>query len=117
MDVGVSTACLYPLETEKALYELAERGIKNVEIFVNSVDELEGQVLVELRRIIGEYGISVKSMHPFSSPMETLFLFGDYPRRIEYLLDIYKRYFEVMAGAWRKSVCSARCNTEFKSPG
>lgn len=97
MDIGVSTACLYPLETERALYELAELGIKNVEIFINSVDELEGQVLVELRRIIGEYGISVKSMHPFSSPMETLFLFGDYPRRTEYLIDIYKRYFEVMA--------------------
>lgn len=47
MDIGVSTACLYPLETEKALYELAERGVKNVEIFVNSIDELEGQVLVE----------------------------------------------------------------------
>lgn len=97
MDIGVSTACLYPLETEKALYELAERGVKNVEIFINSVDELEGSVLVELRRIIGEYGINVKSMHPFSSPMETLFIFGDYPRRTEYLIDIYKRYFEVMA--------------------
>lgn len=97
MDIGVSTACLYPLETEKALYELAERGVKNVEIFVNSIDELEGQVLVELRRIIGEYGMNVLSMHPFSSPMETLFLFGDYPRRTEYLIDIYKRYFEVMA--------------------
>ena len=96
MDIGVSTACLYPLETEKALYELAKREVKNVEIFINSVDELEGQVLVELRRTIGEYGISVKSMHPFSSPMETLFLFGDYPRRTEYLIDIYKRYFEVM---------------------
>ena len=35
MDVGVSTACLYPLETEKALYELAERGIKNVEILMS----------------------------------------------------------------------------------
>ena len=61
MDIGVSTACLYPLETEKALYELAERGVKNVEIFVNSIDELEGQVLVELRRIIGEYGMNVIS--------------------------------------------------------
>ena len=54
-------------------------------------------MLVELRRIIGEYGMNVISMHPFSSPMETLFLFGDYPRRTEYLIDIYKRYFEVMA--------------------
>ena len=97
MDIGVSTACLYPLETEKALYELAKRGIKNVELFINSVDELEGSILAEIRRIISDYSLSVKSIHPFSSPMETLFLFGDYPRRTEYLIDIYKRYFEVMA--------------------
>ena len=44
MDIGVSTACLYPLETEKALYELAKREVKNVEIFINSVDELECKV-------------------------------------------------------------------------
>ena len=48
MDIGVSTACLYPLETEKALYELAKRGIKNVELFINSVDELEGSILAEI---------------------------------------------------------------------
>ena len=97
MDIGVSTACLYPLETEKALYELAERGIRNVELFINSVDELDGSILADIRRIISDYSLSVKSMHPFSSPMETVFLFGDYPRRTEYLIDIYKRYFEVMA--------------------
>lgn len=114
MDIGVSTACLYPLETEKALYELAERGEKNVEIFVNSIDELEGQVLVELRRIIGEYGMNVLSMHPFSSPMETLFLFGDYPRRTEYLIDIYKRYFEVMAEIGCGCVCPARSYPKLK---
>ena len=96
MDIGASTACLYPLETEKALYELAVRGVKNVEIFINSVDELDGAVFSDMRKTLGSFGMSVKSVHPFSSPMETLFLFGNYPRRTEYLLDIYKHYFEVM---------------------
>ena len=94
MDVGASTACLYPLETEKALHELAVRGVKNVEIFINSVDELEGGIFADIKKTISDYGINVKSFHPFSSPMETLFLFGDYPRRTDYLIDIYKRYFE-----------------------
>ena len=97
MDVGASTACLYPLETEKALYELAIRGVKNVEIFINSVDELEGEIYADMKKIIKDYGISVKSFHPFSSPMESLFLFVNYPRRTTYLIDIYKRYFEKLA--------------------
>ncbi len=96
MDIGISTACLYPLETEQALFELASRGIKNAEVFINSVDELEGAILDRMFEIINEYGIAIKSVHPFSSPLETLFIFGDYPRRTEYLFEIYKRYFEVM---------------------
>ena len=96
MNIGASTACMYPLETEKALYELACRGIKNVEIFINSIDELEGEIYADMKNTVNSYGISVKSLHPFSSPMETLFLFGDYPRRTEYFIDLYKRYFERM---------------------
>ncbi len=94
MNIGASTACLYPLETEKALYELASRGVKNIEIFINSVDELEGEIFAEIKGIKEKYGLNVKSFHPFSSPMETLFLFSDYQRRTDYLFDIYKRYFE-----------------------
>lgn len=94
MDIGASTACLYPLETEKALYELAIRDIKNMEIFINSVDELDGEIYADIRKTIADYNISVKSFHPFSSPMESLFLFSDYQRRTDYLIDMYKRYFE-----------------------
>ncbi len=96
MDIGVSTACLYPLETEKSLFEIASRGIKNAELFINSVDEAEGKIFEEIKSIIKSYDMNITSFHPFSSPMETLFLFGDYKRREDYLLDIYKRYFEKM---------------------
>ena len=97
MDIGASTACLYPLETEKALYELAIRGVRNVEIFINSVDELEGGIYADMKKTIKEYGVSVKSFHPFSSPMESVFLFGNYSRRTDYLIDMYKKYFEKLA--------------------
>ena len=80
MNIGVSTACLYPLETEKALKELAVRGIKNVEIFMNAVNELEGEILSEMLATVEKYNVSVRSVHPFSSP----------------LIDMYKQYFEVM---------------------
>ena len=58
MDIGVSTACLYPLETEKALYELAKRGIKNVkEVFIASLDA-EDELYIQKK---GEKGVFGKS--------------------------------------------------------
>ena len=41
MNIGVSTACLYPEPLEEALYSLAVNGVSNVEIFVNTHSELK----------------------------------------------------------------------------
>ena len=96
MIAGVSTASLYPLQTEDALRTLGELGVRNVEIFVNDISETGGDVLREIQSVISAYGLNVVSAHPFSSPMETLFLFSDYKRRVETIIDMYKRYFEFM---------------------
>lgn len=96
MIAGVSTASLYPLQTEDALRTLGELGVRNVEIFVNDISETGGDVLKEIQSVIHEYGLNVISAHPFSSPMETLFLFSDYKRRVDTIIDMYKRYFEFM---------------------
>ena len=40
MKAGVSTACLYPMQTEEALETLAKMGIKTLEIFFNAPSEL-----------------------------------------------------------------------------
>lgn len=96
MEIGVSTACLYPLETEQALKELCERGIKTVEIFINSPDELDGEIFSKLYNTAREYDVKVRAVHPFSSPLETLFLFGNYKRRVDFLMDLYCRYFDRM---------------------
>lgn len=96
MKIGASTACLYPMETEKAITELSDAGINTVEIFFNADCELEGKIYGEIEKTVKDRGISVLSVHPYTSAIETMCLFGDYPRRLQAILDIYKRYFEIM---------------------
>lgn len=96
MNIGVSTACLYPMETERSLSALAESGIKTVEIFFNADCELDGDIYGEIKRIVKEKAITVLSVHPYTSAIETMTLFGDYPRRLTAIMDVYDRYFEIM---------------------
>lgn len=94
---GVSTASLYPLETEKALLTLAELGVSTTEIFFNSLRELKGEILKEIINTINSFHLKISSVHPFSSPMETLFLFSTYERRVLDMIDMYQQYFEFMS--------------------
>lgn len=96
MKIGASTACLYPMETEKAFLTIAEQGIKNTEVFFNAASELSGDVLVEIERISAEYQMKIISVHPFQSAFEPLCLFTGYKRREQELFDEYERYFDVM---------------------
>lgn len=96
MKIGVSTACFYPEETEKAILKLSDAGINAVEIFFNADCELQGEIYREIEKIVTEREISVLSVHPYTSAIETMCLFGDYPRRLQAILDTYKRYFEIM---------------------
>ena len=96
MNIGISTACFYPMETEKALSALAENGVKTVEIFFNADCELTGDIYGEIKHTVKENNITVLSVHPYTSAIETMTLFGDYPRRLTAILDVYNRYFEMM---------------------
>ena len=57
MKAGVSTACLYPMQTEEALETLAKMGIKTLEIFFNAPSELSKPFLRNLREIKTKYSI------------------------------------------------------------
>ena len=96
MKVGMSTACLYPTELEKAFRLVAESGIKTTEIFVNSGCELSDPYLGEMLAIKREYGIDVVSVHPFSCSIEPIMLFTRYERRVSDMLEYYKKFFEYM---------------------
>lgn len=52
MRIGASTACLYPMETEKAVATLIENGFRIIEIFFNSFSELEPEYLEKLNEYI-----------------------------------------------------------------
>ena len=95
MEIGISTSCFYPLETEKAFLYLAEKGIKTTEVFFNSPCELESGFVSELKKIKEKYKINIKTLHPFTSASEPYFLFGNYERRVSDVLKTYKRFFEV----------------------
>ncbi len=94
MKTGMSSACFYPLETEKAVIRCGEMGFKNLEIFVNSYCELSGSILNEIRAAIRHYGINVCSVHPFTSFAEPFVFFGSYDRRVNDGIEFYKNYFE-----------------------
>ena len=51
MNIGVSSACFYPLETEKSIEEIGKLGIKTSEIFFNSPMELKSPILDEIIKI------------------------------------------------------------------
>ncbi len=97
MKTGISTACLYPMETEQALELLLSLGYRRFEVFLNAFEELEKPFLQKLKARAEEYGASFCSVHPFISPMETLLLFGEYPRRTEEGFRLYYRYAEAAA--------------------
>lgn len=97
MEVGASSACFYPMETEKAFLHIAELGFNHSEIFFNSRSELERSFVRELKAIRDAYGINVTSLHPYRSFAEGYNFFSSYERRFLDGVDNYKRYFDAAA--------------------
>lgn len=96
MKAGISTASFYPLETEKAFRCIAERGIKLAEIFVNTHCELKDPYLSEVFEIQAEYGVEVRSVHPFVCGIEPMMLFTAYDRRVNDMIGYIESFFEYM---------------------
>ncbi len=114
--IGISTASLFPLHAEDAFRELAEHGVKTLELFANSTCEAQEPIISDICGTAQRHGITVSSLHPFSSPMESVYLFGVYDRRIEEMLAMYRGFFEgmnrlgaeifVLHGAIKSSRCT-----------
>ncbi len=94
MQIGVSSSCFYPLETEKSLIKLGELGVKKAEIFVNSSSELQKSFISEICKIKDFYSIDILSFHPFTSFGEGFYIFSEYYRRFLDSLEMYKPMFE-----------------------
>lgn len=97
MEIGASSACFYPLETERSFLHIAELGFNHSEIFFNAHSELRPVFIKELKTIQDAYGINVVSLHPYASFGEGYDFFSAYKRRFGDAMDNYKRYFEAAA--------------------
>lgn len=104
MKAGVSTACLYPMETEKALELLGSYGIKNVEIFINTISETSKQFTKKIVEILDKYSMTVSSIHPYTCGMEGMYFFTAYKRRFFDGVELYKNYFEFAKNVGAKLV-------------
>ena len=118
MQFGVSTASLYPLHVEDAFSELAQLGVKTAEVFANSTCEAQEPCISLIEGMAKQHDICIKSFHPFSSPMESVFLFSTYDRRIQEMLDLYCGFFEGMNRLGAKifvlhgAILSSKCTPE-----
>lgn len=97
MDLGISTASFYPLETEEALEYIGKSGVKCTEIFFNAETELKESFVDILTDIKEHYGIKITSVHPTMSLAEPYVFFSDYERRFREGLLKFARYSEVAA--------------------
>lgn len=81
MQIGVSTSCLYPMQTEQAFRTLGESGVRETEIFFNAQCETSGALFREILAIQSEYGLHVQAVHPYFTFAESRLLFDAYYRR------------------------------------
>lgn len=118
MKIGVSTASLYPLHVEDAFRTLCEMGVKTIEVFANSTCEGEEPCVSEIIAMQKEYAVEIPSFHPFSSPMESVFLFSTYDRRIDEMMTLYRSFFGSMNKLGAKlfvlhgAISSSKCTDE-----
>lgn len=92
MKGGISTACLYPMETSESLNALLESGHDHFEIFFNTYREIQPDYISRLSAMLEEKNASVKSIHPFTSGYEGVMLFSNYETRFEDSLEFYREY-------------------------
>jgi sugar phosphate isomerase/epimerase len=104
MEIGASTSCFYPLETEKAFDKIVNLGFKKAEIFFNTVSELYDPFVNELKQNADANGVEILSVHPFSSSLENNCIFGEYQRRYDDFIDLYKLHCHAAASLGAKVV-------------
>ena len=94
MKTGISAASLYPLETEKALRYMSGLGFDLFEIFINAFSEMTQEYCEKLNFLKRELGFEIRSIHPFTSALESMLLFERYERRTEEGFALYRGYME-----------------------
>ena len=97
MEIGISTASLYPTLLEDALAQLIEQQVPVAELFLNTFSELSPALREKVKSQLGQSSIRAVSVHPFTSVLESSLFFTSYSRRFEDGVELYRRYFDYAA--------------------
>lgn len=93
MELGISTSCFFPLETELALEKLCSAGVSCTELFLNTLCETEPAFIEQLKGICAAHDARITAFHPFTSGMEPLYFASSYPRRVADGIKLYHKLF------------------------
>ena len=83
------------METLCAVRQLCAWKIPNIEIFFNSPRELKEEYVQQLHQLCQQSGTQVVSVHPFTSGIEPLFFFSEYPGRFEDGIELFAAGAEI----------------------
>jgi len=92
------------MHTEEALRLICSIPVQCTEIFFNCEYEISPGYINELKSIADGSGVSITSLHPYTSGMEPILFFSGYDRRFEQGRDMYKRYYQACAQAGAKYI-------------
>jgi sugar phosphate isomerase/epimerase len=93
---GAAAASLYPDLQEDCFYALASRGVRHIEIFLNTHCEFFPPVLDRILEIKREFDVDITSVHPYTCGIETMMLFTSYARRLNDFFEYQRLYFDYM---------------------
>ncbi|MBR5134734.1 MAG: sugar phosphate isomerase/epimerase [Clostridia bacterium] len=99
MQIGISTANLYPMTIEDALSSLRGKGAEVTEVFLNTTSEATPAFAKLLKERADDIGVSIRSLHSYTSCFEPYMLFSQYERRFLDGLDVFSPIFESAAVA------------------
>lgn len=97
MQIGISSANLYPLTLEDTLPQLKNLGAEVTEVFLNTESEVEPAFLQLLKSRADEARLAIRSLHSYTSCFEPYLLFSAYERRFEDGLRVFARIFAAAA--------------------
>ena len=97
MQIGASTACLYPMLIEEALDTLLQQGFRLVEVFLNTLSEATPAFAQSLKTQATAADARIVATHAYLSVAEPFCLFSHYERRFRDYLGEYRRMFHAAA--------------------
>jgi sugar phosphate isomerase/epimerase len=115
-EIGVSTSCFYPLQTELALQKVGECGFNTTEIFINAYSELDKAYIERFKSTLTEFGMNLVSVHMTESFADGYHYFSDYYRRYEESLDVFRRHAHLAAELKAKYLVMHGMKNSSKSP-